>query len=107
MLKSRLPQIAAELAPRADAAVGEGAELVAQYARFRVPVDEGDLRDAIEPRRERMGSHFVIAGDTDVFYGHMVEHGTTKQPPRPFLVPALGDAEGEIVRMVAASLKGL
>jgi HK97 gp10 family phage protein len=107
MLTSRLPEIAAQLAPRVDAALGEGVELVAQYARYRVPVDEGDLRDAIEPGRERMLSHYVAAGNKEVFYGHIVENGSTKQPPRPFLVPALEDARDEIEHIVTAAVRSL
>lgn len=107
MLKSRLPQIAAALPALVDEGVEQTAEHVAQYARVRVPVDEGDLRDAIHVERQARAAHRVVAGDTDAFYGHMVEHGTTRLPPRPFLVPAVDDASLDVRPIFTVLLRGL
>ena len=106
-LNSRLPEIVLEIQIRADRAVHEGAEEVRERAKARVPVREGNLRDAIHVEREDAAAYEVVAGDDDVFYGHMVEHGTTHSAPRPFLVPSLDDARGDVVDLVQRSLRGL
>lgn len=100
--RSRLPLIAAEMHPRVEEAIDRGTEIIAGSARDKVPVDEGDLRDAIHT-----DEGYVIAGDEDAFYGHMVEHGTSHTSPRPFLIPALEEKRAEVVALVAAALRGL
>ena len=47
------------------------------------------------------GEYAVIAGDFDAFYGHIVEHGSTQNPPHPFLIPAfeaVRDRADELIR---------
>lgn len=106
MLKSRLPLIAAELKARIEASIQTGAMLVEQKAKARVPVDDGDLRDAIHVDKGG-GGFYVVAGNEQVFYGHLVERGTTHSAPQPFLVPALEESRGDIVALASAALKGL
>lgn len=103
MLRSRLPQIAVELEVTVEKALEESAETVAEVARRRVPVASGKLRDAIHTQSERDGV-YVIGGDDEAWYGHLVEHGTSKVAPHPFLVPALEDSRGEVVSHVYARL---
>lgn len=103
MLWSRLPAITAEMHAKVIAAVAEGAEQVADDARERVPVASGRLRDAIHVDHQDDGVH-VIAGDTDAWYGHLVEYGTARTPARPFLVPALEATRTEIVAGVKTVL---
>lgn len=100
--RSRIPMIAAEMHVRVDEAIEVGTEKIARTARSRVPVETGNLKDAIHT-----DDGYVIAGDTDAFYGHMVEHGTTHTPPRPFLIPALEENRAEVVALVTAALRGL
>lgn len=106
MLKSRLPQIAASLDPKVTAAMRAGAETIESEAKARVPVASGDLRDAIHVEVDG-DDVYVIAGDDQVFYGHLVELGTTLVPARPFLIPALEARRETVVAAVAAALKGL
>lgn len=106
-LQSRLPQIAEALRPRVSAAVKAGAELVAQEARQRVPVQTGTLRDAIRAERTDAAQYTVIAGDKDAFYGHLVEFGTSRTAPRPFLTPAVEAKRDEVKNLVGEALKGL
>lgn len=105
-LRSRLPQITAALPARVDVALKAGAEAIERGAKDRVPVASGDLRDAIHVEDADDG-FYVVAGDEETFYGHLVEHGVTHTAPRPFLIPAAEAARGEIVAGVAAALKGL
>lgn len=109
-LKSRLPQIAAELRPRVSAAVKAGAELVAADASDRAPdappYGQG-LVQAIHAERAGPAEYAVVAGDDDVFYGHLVEFGTVHSAAQPFLIPAMEAREDEAVDLVRAALRSL
>jgi HK97 gp10 family phage protein len=104
---SRLPQIAVELAARLDVVSKTLADVIEDRAKERVPVDEGDLQRAIHVERQGVGEHMVIAGDEDVFYGHIVEHGPAHGSARPFLTPALEQTRAEVRAIGARALKGL
>jgi len=107
-LKSRFPQIAAELPIMADTLAREAAGKVEMMAKERVRVRSGDLRDAIHVERRKLGTYEVVAGDGgDVFYGHMVENGTTHSPPFPFLIPALEAERDPVQKVYASMLKAL
>lgn len=128
-LTSRLPMIIADLDETTLEGVMEVAERIVEGAKERVPVDDGDLRDAIhietgtdlvkvtEAKNEwnvkavytaqelGEGAIAVVAGNSDIFYGHIVENGGVHTSPRPFLVPAfeverqsLEDVVGEHIR---------
>lgn len=84
---SRIPAIIAALDDKLIEGVEEVAEAIADGARERVPVDSGALRDAIHVEVDGMEVS-VVAGDDDAFYGHIVEHGGTRTPAHPFLIPA-------------------
>ncbi len=107
--KSRLPAIALELEGRVDVAVKLAAEGIALGAKARAPVGAPDvhLRDAIHVERQGLGEYAVIAGDDEVFYGHMVEFGTRHSAPHPFLVPAFEDGKREATAAVRAALRHL
>lgn len=106
MYRSRIPQITAKLVAEMKTAENAGADLIAQRAKGRVPVDTGKLRDAIHVEHDDNGAA-VIAGDTDVFYGHIVEHGGARTPAHPFLIPALEESRTEVEALAAAILRTL
>lgn len=109
-LKSRLPEIAAELRPRVSAAVKETAEVVAAEARARVPVDSGDLKDSITVTRKEAAGYSVNAeaqDDNGLYYGWFQEFGTRYDPPQPFLIPALEANHATAEQFIAASLRSL
>jgi HK97 gp10 family phage protein len=106
MYRSRLPRLSVELHLVVDEAVKTGAEMIAQGARDRVPVRSGKLRDAIHTE-DGDGGTYVIAGNGNVFYGHIVEHGGAHNPPRPFLVPALEEDRSSVIALAAAALRSL
>lgn len=110
-LKSRLPEIAAELRPRVSAAIKEGAQAVATDAQDRVPVGPPDvhLRDNFHVTRLGPAEYEVSVGDRagGPFYAHMVEHGTSHAAPRPFLIPALEANRSNVEQLVRASLVSL
>jgi HK97 gp10 family phage protein len=111
-LKSKLPDIADHLRSEVSRAVKEAAQAVADEAKARVPVDEGDLRDAIHIERREAGAYAVVAGNEDVYWGHYVEHGTQASEgrnfstgPRPFLVPALELERTRIAERIERALE--
>lgn len=107
MYSSRIPRITAELAARIDQLTRDAADTVVKGARDRAPVDSGDLKDAIRVEQEADSKYSVTAGDRKAFYGHMVEFGTVRTSPRPFLVPALEASREDIIRAARARLEGL
>jgi HK97 gp10 family phage protein len=106
-LKNRFPEIMVELRPRVNAAVREAAVVIQENAQERVPIDQGDLYEAIHVETVGAGEFSVVAGDDDVFYGHLVENGTTHSPARPFLVPAAEAGRFSAEALVTAALRGL
>lgn len=104
MLHSRLPEISAAIAAAAREAVAAGAELVVASAKSRVPVDTGRLRDSIHVDEEAEGT-YVVAGNREVFYGNIVEHGGGNMPPHPFLLPALEENRATIEADVTAAIR--
>jgi HK97 gp10 family phage protein len=103
VLRSRLPRIAAELPLKADAVTEVAAGLIADRAKDRVPVASGKLRDAIHTERVGNGEHAVVAGNTEAFYGHIVEYGSVNVPPHPFLIPAAEESRKEIEALAVAA----
>lgn len=106
MLKSRIPLIIGELDSTLKEGVAEVAEAIAEAARGRVPVQSGALRDAIHVEDTEEGIS-VVAGDTDAFYGHIVEHGGVTTPARPFLIPAYESERPKLEDVVGEKLRDL
>lgn len=106
ILESRFPQIIVEIPALVDRALETGAKSIVEAAQARVPVATGDLRASIHAERE--GSDWaVVAGNSQVFYGHLVEFGTSQTPARPFLTPAAEEQMPVVTALVGKALKGL
>jgi HK97 gp10 family phage protein len=106
MLKSRIPQITVELQVRLEHVVDEGTDVVERDAKAAVPVATGKLRAAIHKERRSDGT-YVVGGDDDAWYGHLIEYGTTRTAPRPFMVPALEMNRAPIIAQARSALRGL
>lgn len=108
VLDNRFPEIILSLQPRTKTGLKVAAEMIAEGARANAPVGRypPHIRDAIHVEElEDDSGYTVMAGDDQVFWGHFVEFGTVKQPPRPFLLPA---ATAVLVEAsVGTALKGL
>lgn len=110
-LKSRIPEVIAELDVRIHEAAGRVADHIATDAASRVAYDEEvtepHLRDNISAVEGEDGVWMVKAGGNGVYWGGWVELGTVNMAARPFLVPAaeaavpIAEAEG------MAALRGL
>lgn len=91
--------------PKAGAVVVLFAGKAAERMRSRVPIDEGDLLDSITadktPTLSPMGAYADAGPDPSAnpgaFKGHMIERGTVKMGPRPFVGPAGDETLPEFV----------
>lgn len=107
ILKSRIPMIVAELPTVLDHVAEAGAELISATAKEKVEVSTGALRDAIHTEEIKKGTHAVVAGDEEAFYGHLLENGTTHSAPHPFLLPALEEDRPEVFALAEAAVKAV
>lgn len=75
---------------------------VIKEARARVPVKSGKLkksiRASVDRTKDRKGFVAKIGFSQEAWYGQWVELGSSRQPARPFLRPALEAAHDDVVR---------
>lgn len=55
-------------------------------------------------RKRRAGKKYSAYGDGDAYYAHMVERGTVKMSPRPYLRPAFESKKMEAVEAIKTKL---
>lgn len=65
------------------------AEECREIAQALAPIDTGDLVDSIDIAYGKDGNNIWAEIGTDIFYAPFQEFGTTRNPPHPFLRPAL------------------
>ena len=118
-LKSRFPEIVAELRPRISAAVKEGAEMISETATAKVPLGPGEvhLKEHMQVSRKGPAEYVVYndavaeTGKRPVPYAMAVEFGHEGRSgsvgPHPFMVPAKEERESDVVDLVQAVLRGL
>lgn len=82
---SRIPQIAANMGPRAGAIVQKTAADIEAQAKTLAPVDTGALQNSITWRPTGQTSAEVFTG---IDYSIYQEYGTYKMSAQPFMVPA-------------------
>ena len=80
---ARVRGMGARLESAAAEAVRQSAEAALSAAQSRAPVRTGRLRDSLSARAEGTASVSTSCG-----YAAAVELGTSRQPARPFLLPA-------------------
>lgn len=95
------------------AAVRKTAKAVEVAAKAGAPVGPpptgGELRDSIDTkfygdgRSGRMSA--VVRAGTD--HGYLVEHGTSRMGPRPFMASALSGQEASFVQAIAKIVAGV
>ena len=102
---NKIPSIASHLNEAVSEALDEVAQEIVDGAQMRVPRATGALHDAIHVEIGDENERRVVAGDGgDVFYGHMVEHGTSHSPPHPFLIPAFEAKRRDTEKTIARAL---
>ena len=94
----------------------KAAKVIQKEAKARVPTGKtGMLKKNIKVRsakrsRSRIGINVVVGEGWytgEQFYGAFVELGTSKQPARPFMRPALEDKRDEARRVLVDELQDL
>ena len=123
--QERMRAIPKEVRAAVKPALMKSGEEIAASMKALAPVDEGDLRDAIEvtgpgeqtPPYSQPGGTYTVpetgvavsVGNRDVRYPHLVEYGTTKAPAQPFFWPAFRSnrkrATNRIRRAIAKAVK--
>lgn len=104
-LKARLAAIPNDVKAAVGPALLKQGNAMADTMRSFAPVDSGKLRDSIAvtppdastPAFSTPGGRMVVpetsvavtAGNSDVRYAHLVEHGTVKMHAEPFFWPAV------------------
>ena len=83
-------------------AVSASAGRCAQLARELAPVDSGELRSGIHVRVRGRHDADVVSSAA---HSAMVEFGTSKMPPRPFMMSAARAVEREFVRAAEEALR--
>lgn len=99
----------------------KGAREVAAIQQQLVPVDEGDLRDSItvtlpghsapahsQPGGSRVAGEnevLVTAGNSDVRYPHLVEHGSVKMEAQPYFWTGYRLKADSIMRAVGGTFR--
>ena len=94
---------------------------VIEAARPLVPVDEGELRDSLgvstrlSKRQQRQHRRAVaegkasvelFAGATALPHAHLVEFGTVKMQPQPFMRPAWDAEKDNVLQVIKDELGG-
>lgn len=96
-------------------ALRKGARLVRDEAKGLVPVDEGNVRDAIAVRTERKGAardevaaYVVVkkyANGVPTYYARFLEFGTEKMSAKPFMRPAFEKVKRQLPGILAAAMR--
>ncbi len=98
-LKTIGPRVARRVGARAMRAA---AKPIVQEAKRRVPVKTGKLKRSItaNPKRTRVEKELMIQvgfKPPASSYAHLVEYGSVKQAPQPFMRPALDAKAAEAI----------
>jgi len=86
----------------------QGAEVMANEARSRVPRDSGLLHDSIHTKRQGVDDPPVWLAAVErrqAPHAHLIELGTVNMQPQPFWRPAFDSVHGEIVRILEGGLR--
>ena len=87
-------------------ALAAGGRVIRNEAKDRVPVQTGELRDAIVVRRVRGQRGKVVVGflKPTSRRAHLTEFGTSRASPRPFMRPAFDATVGKVLRVIGRVL---
>ena len=94
---------------RASKVVVDTARAVEETMKQMAPVASGRLRDSIEATDANGGSLGLGSLEAEIgptmFYGHIVERGSVKTSPRPFVEPA-GDMHADAFQTALERVAG-
>ena len=118
---AEMERLLKELGPRAAVNAGRpalvaGARPIVEEAKRLVPVDTGDLRDAIavDASSRRQGLAAAVGGEIGISIGftkptsrraHLTEFGTAHSAAHPFMRPAMEAKAGDALDAMGHSLQ--
>lgn len=82
--------------------VDEAARQAARAARSLAPVDSGELKRGIAVRKHGKTEGAAVSAAP---HSAMVEYGTSRMPPQPFMLPAAQDMRGEFAESARAAAR--
>ncbi len=89
-------------------AVRESGKAVADTARGLAPKRSGRMARSITSKVTTRATDVTAEVGPTAFYGHFVEHGTSRMAPRPFLGPALDtESDAAAQRIADAAVKAM
>ncbi len=87
-------------------ALRAGGRVIVKDAKQRVPVDSGTLKKSIVvvTGRSKEGALMFVTTKSSAFYSHLIEFGTSKMRPQPFLRPAFDNTQEEVIQAIGDKL---
>lgn len=120
-LQKRMAAIPVAVTEAVAPAIMQQAHVIADTMEQFAPEDSGDLKASIAvtgpgrntPAYSQPGGSMMVpqnaaaitAGDTDVRYAHLVEHGTTKAQAQAFFFPAYRLHKKEAQKAIKSALR--
>ena len=89
----------------ASEAVGAACDEICETAKTLCPVESGQLRQSLLAAAENDGSGASGSVSAGAFYAGMVELGTWKQSPQPYLQPAFELHKSKVAEDVARRIR--
>ncbi len=94
----RITAVGSKISSGAEAICARTAESAAQAARDIAPVQTGALRSGIAAAAQGLSA----SASASAPYAAMVEYGTARMPPRPFMLNAAQAVRGEFFESMRA-----
>ena len=108
LFAERLRDFPAEARPMIKAVMNEAGDQGEAYSKMLVPVKSGDLMRSINfhPTSDR-GWTLLLMAEASMNYATFVEGGTSRMPPRPFMLPGVELAADYIEDNLGLIMQGL
>lgn len=87
--------------------VRAAAKAYLQDVKELVPVGDGDLRDSLIIREDKMTADsvtYAVGTTKKGFYGHMVEFGTVRMRAKPFMRPPFDENHGKYIAIMGEAM---
>ena len=105
-LAAKLKKIEKVATNEIEQALVNSALMVERDAKIKAAVDTGRMRSAINHKLENAGTNNpYVKIISPVEYSKFIEFGTSRQPAKPFMYPALIENKSKILKELAKAFK--
>lgn len=94
-LQRKLNNLSKDMLPVLQTAMTNAAMNIEGKAKENCPVITGTLRRSISSKAELKGNEIIGTVGANTEYAEAVHEGTSKRPPKPFILDAITEKEGE------------